>query len=194
MAAPVSGMLDVPEGKDYSFPKEARHSVSWLCTQALRCIQPPPPVLTALALPLATVPTPGGEGAGLLGRDRRVQDAAQADGGPARVRTALLPLALAPVTALTPIQTAPHAHRYIFYDGPPFATGLPHYGHILAGTIKARARGADNNTPQRRSADARPRLCVSHTCPGCGDPLRQRDGAPRVPAIRVGLPRAACGV
>lgn len=26
--------------------------------------------------------------------------------------------------------------RYSFYDGPPFATGLPHYGHILAGTIK----------------------------------------------------------
>ena len=25
---------------------------------------------------------------------------------------------------------------YFFYDGPPFATGLPHYGHILAGTIK----------------------------------------------------------
>lgn len=23
-----------------------------------------------------------------------------------------------------------------FYDGPPFATGLPHYGHMLAGTIK----------------------------------------------------------
>ena len=29
-----------------------------------------------------------------------------------------------------------HAIRYTFYDGPPFATGLPHYGHILAGTIK----------------------------------------------------------
>ncbi len=28
--------------------------------------------------------------------------------------------------------------EYIFYDGPPFATGLPHYGHILAGTLKAR--------------------------------------------------------
>ena len=27
-------------------------------------------------------------------------------------------------------------NRYTFYDGPPFATGLPHYGHILAGTIK----------------------------------------------------------
>lgn len=26
--------------------------------------------------------------------------------------------------------------RYVFYDGPPFATGLPHYGHILASTIK----------------------------------------------------------
>lgn len=26
--------------------------------------------------------------------------------------------------------------RYSFYDGPPFATGLPHYGHILTGTIK----------------------------------------------------------
>jgi len=26
--------------------------------------------------------------------------------------------------------------KYTFHDGPPFATGLPHYGHILAGTIK----------------------------------------------------------
>ncbi|MAV92386.1 MAG: isoleucine--tRNA ligase [Bdellovibrionaceae bacterium] len=25
---------------------------------------------------------------------------------------------------------------YSFYDGPPFATGLPHYGHLLAGTLK----------------------------------------------------------
>ena len=25
---------------------------------------------------------------------------------------------------------------FSFYDGPPFATGLPHYGHILAGTLK----------------------------------------------------------
>lgn len=25
---------------------------------------------------------------------------------------------------------------FVFFDGPPFATGLPHYGHILAGTIK----------------------------------------------------------
>jgi isoleucyl-tRNA synthetase len=26
--------------------------------------------------------------------------------------------------------------EYVFYDGPPFATGLPHYGHILASVIK----------------------------------------------------------
>jgi isoleucyl-tRNA synthetase len=25
---------------------------------------------------------------------------------------------------------------FTFYDGPPFATGLPHYGHLLASTIK----------------------------------------------------------
>ena len=25
---------------------------------------------------------------------------------------------------------------YIFYDGPPFATGLPHYGHLLASVLK----------------------------------------------------------
>jgi isoleucyl-tRNA synthetase len=29
-----------------------------------------------------------------------------------------------------------HTREYVFYDGPPFATGLPHYGHLLAGTIK----------------------------------------------------------
>lgn len=26
--------------------------------------------------------------------------------------------------------------EFVFFDGPPFATGLPHYGHILAGVIK----------------------------------------------------------
>jgi isoleucyl-tRNA synthetase len=28
------------------------------------------------------------------------------------------------------------AKTYSFYDGPPFATGLPHYGHLLAGVLK----------------------------------------------------------
>lgn len=26
--------------------------------------------------------------------------------------------------------------KYVFFDGPPFANGLPHYGHILAGSLK----------------------------------------------------------
>jgi len=28
------------------------------------------------------------------------------------------------------------AEEFNFYDGPPFATGTPHYGHLLAWTIK----------------------------------------------------------
>jgi isoleucyl-tRNA synthetase len=27
-------------------------------------------------------------------------------------------------------------NHYVFYDGPPFATGLPHYGHLVASTLK----------------------------------------------------------
>lgn len=26
--------------------------------------------------------------------------------------------------------------EFVFYDGPPFATGLPHYGHLVGGTLK----------------------------------------------------------
>src|SRR3989339_1523181 len=28
------------------------------------------------------------------------------------------------------------AKEFVFYDGPPFATGTPHYGHLIGGTIK----------------------------------------------------------
>ena len=35
----------------------------------------------------------------------------------------------------TPKKASPKG-EFVFYDGPPFATGLPHYGHILASTIK----------------------------------------------------------
>lgn len=34
------------------------------------------------------------------------------------------------------VQGRQGAQPYRFYDGPPFATGLPHYGHILAGVLK----------------------------------------------------------
>lgn len=34
------------------------------------------------------------------------------------------------------VQARPKSRQYVFYDGPPFATGLPHYGHILGSTSK----------------------------------------------------------
>ncbi|CAL8068475.1 unnamed protein product [Calicophoron daubneyi] len=39
-------------------------------------------------------------------------------------------------TFRTSLKQSENRPRYTFYDGPPFATGLPHYGHLLAGTIK----------------------------------------------------------
>ena len=34
------------------------------------------------------------------------------------------------------VEMRPPGREYTFYDGPPFASGSPHYGHILAGVIK----------------------------------------------------------
>ncbi len=34
------------------------------------------------------------------------------------------------------VEARPKEKSYIFYDGPPFATGLPHYGHLVASTLK----------------------------------------------------------
>ncbi|MBM4059769.1 MAG: isoleucine--tRNA ligase [Planctomycetes bacterium] len=38
------------------------------------------------------------------------------------------------------VEQRPAGHRgeneYVFYDGPPFANGLPHYGHLLTGFVK----------------------------------------------------------
>jgi isoleucyl-tRNA synthetase len=34
------------------------------------------------------------------------------------------------------VSEKPDDQTYFFYDGPPFATGLPHYGHLIASTIK----------------------------------------------------------
>ena len=36
----------------------------------------------------------------------------------------------------TSVEMRDPANEYTFYDGPPFATGSPHYGHILQGVIK----------------------------------------------------------
>ena len=34
------------------------------------------------------------------------------------------------------IDSRPADNEFVFYDGPPFATGLPHFGHLVPGTIK----------------------------------------------------------
>ena len=34
------------------------------------------------------------------------------------------------------VEERPEGNPYVFYDGPPFATGLPHYGHIVGSVIK----------------------------------------------------------
>ena len=34
------------------------------------------------------------------------------------------------------LEERPADKQFVFYDGPPFATGLPHYGHLLQSTIK----------------------------------------------------------
>ena len=35
-----------------------------------------------------------------------------------------------------PATESGHNNEFIFYDGPPFANGLPHYGHLLTGFVK----------------------------------------------------------
>lgn len=39
-------------------------------------------------------------------------------------------------TFKTSIAQREGAEEYVFYDGPPFANGLPHYGHLLTGYVK----------------------------------------------------------
>ncbi|MDF1837523.1 MAG: class I tRNA ligase family protein, partial [Planctomycetota bacterium] len=34
------------------------------------------------------------------------------------------------------IQERDEANSFVFYDGPPFATGLPHYGHLVGSVLK----------------------------------------------------------
>ncbi len=34
------------------------------------------------------------------------------------------------------VTSRPESSEYVFYDGPPFANGLPHYGHLLTGYVK----------------------------------------------------------
>ena len=49
--------------------------------------------------------------------------------------------------------SAPTDREFVFYDGPPFANGLPHYGHLLTGYVKdlvPRYRTMRGNRVERR--------------------------------------------
>ncbi|MEJ7765588.1 MAG: class I tRNA ligase family protein, partial [Acidimicrobiales bacterium] len=39
-------------------------------------------------------------------------------------------------TFLASLAQRESASDFVFYDGPPFANGLPHYGHLLTGYVK----------------------------------------------------------
>ena len=39
-------------------------------------------------------------------------------------------------TSIAQREDRPAASEFVFYDGPPFANGLPHYGHLLTGYVK----------------------------------------------------------
>ena len=34
------------------------------------------------------------------------------------------------------VEQRPVDSEFVFYDGPPFANGLPHYGHLITGYVK----------------------------------------------------------
>jgi hypothetical protein len=76
--------------------------------------------------------------------------------------------------------------EYTFYDGPPFATGLPHYGHLLAGSIKARTTGRATLDRARSPAPVYAPIPAGHC-----DALCAPAGFPCRAPLWVGLPRPA---
>ncbi|MGI8709654.1 MAG: isoleucine--tRNA ligase [Acidimicrobiales bacterium] len=49
---------------------------------------------------------------------------------------AILERWMADATFQASVDQRPADDEYVFYDGPPFANGLPHYGHLLTGYVK----------------------------------------------------------
>ena len=51
------------------------------------------------------------------------------------------------------VEQRPADREFVFYDGPPFANGLPHYGHLLTGYVKdvvPRYQAMKGNRVERR--------------------------------------------
>ena len=64
--------------------------------------------------------------------------------------------------------------EFVFYDGPPFANGLPHYGHLLTGYVKDVVPRYQHDARTARGAEVR----VGLPWPAGGD--RNRKGARRI--------------
>ncbi len=66
---------------------------------------------------------------------RPYSDVAQKPNFPA-IERAILDLWAADGTFAASVEARPLDDEYVFYDGPPFANGLPHHGHLLTGYVK----------------------------------------------------------
>lgn len=77
--------------------------------------------------------------------------------------------------------------EYTFYDGPPFATGLPHYGHLLAGTIKVSTTICSSQMARDSLAHYHPQLLTGHSNKTCA---RQRPSC--YSKIWLGHARSSC--
>ena len=53
-----------------------------------------------------------------------------------RIETEILQAWDAEDTFRRSVEQRPLSDEFVFYDGPPFANGLPHYGHLLTGYVK----------------------------------------------------------
>ena len=80
--------------------------------------------------------------------------------------------------------------EFVFYDGPPFATGLPHYGHLLAGSLKVPELWSAHSCATRyNQAVCSNRWWWSRA--GHCDPLCQPDGLPCHAPLWLGHARLA---
>ena len=77
-----------------------------------------------------------------------------------------------------PGRRATAANEFVFYDGPPFANGLPHYGHLLTGFVKDAVPRYQTMRGQR--VERR----FGWDCHGLPAEVRGREGARASPGAR----------
>jgi isoleucyl-tRNA synthetase len=81
------------------------------------------------------------------------------------------------------------APEYVFYDGPPFANGLPHYGHLLTGYVKdivPRYRTMRGYKVERRFGWDTHGLPAERRLPGVGTEVHERMACVRHPPGTLG--------